>query len=76
MQPQQQTDRLNMISELAEPHGAGMSGAGMVADLVERSISPGVPKSTLNPSLQAQAPQRSQESERLPGFPSAVDLNV
>ena len=76
MQPQQQTGRLNMVSELAEPHGAGVSGTGMVADLVGRSNSPAVPWSTLNPSLHGQAPQRSQVSEALPGFATTVDFNA
>ena len=65
-----------MLVELTEPHGAGVSGTGMVADLVGRSTSPGVPKSTLNPSLHAQAPQRSQASEALPYFATIVDLNA
>ena len=76
MQPQQQTGLLTMLVELAEPHGAGVSGTRMVADLDGRSISPAVPWSTLNPSLHGQAPQRSQESEALPYFATIVDLNV
>ena len=76
MQPQQQTGLLNMLVELAEPHGAGGSGTRMVADLVEGIISPAVPWSTLNPSLHGQAPQRSQASEALPYFATIVDLNA
>ena len=76
MQPQQQTGLLNMLVELAEPHGAGVSGTRMVADLDGRSISPAVPWRTLNPSLHGQAPQRSQASEALPYFATIVDLNA
>ena len=65
-----------MLVELAEPHGAGVSGTGMVADLVGRTISPAVPWSTLDPSLHGQASPRSQVSEALPRFATTVDLNA